>query len=98
MDQGWNAHLWSVQLGSYVRPKMMTVTAIIAGLLPIMWSTGVRVDVMNGAMPEVRPCAGADASESQTGSAEPAGHAVRSSSGMQKRRLRWDFQKITWLG
>lgn len=29
-----------------VRPKMMTVTAIIAGLLPIMWSSGSGADVM----------------------------------------------------
>ncbi len=29
-----------------VRPKMMTVTAIIAGLLPIMWSTGTGSEVM----------------------------------------------------
>ncbi|MFQ5708686.1 MAG: efflux RND transporter permease subunit [bacterium] len=29
-----------------VRPKMMTVTAIMAGLLPIMWSTGIGADVM----------------------------------------------------
>lgn len=29
-----------------VRPKMMTVTAIIAGLLPIMWSHGSGTDVM----------------------------------------------------
>lgn len=29
-----------------VRPKMMTVTAIIAGLLPIMWSSGTGADVM----------------------------------------------------
>jgi len=29
-----------------VRPKMMTVTAIIAGLLPIMWSHGTGPDVM----------------------------------------------------
>lgn len=29
-----------------VRPKMMTVTAIIAGLLPIMWSSGTGSDVM----------------------------------------------------
>src|SRR6266478_5461779 len=29
-----------------VRPKMMTVTAIIAGLLPIMWSHGTGADVM----------------------------------------------------
>ena len=77
---------------------MTVVTAIIAGLLPIMWSTGARADVMNGAMPEVRPGAGVDASEVQTGSAEPAGHAVRSSSAMQKRCPRRDSQKITWLG
>ncbi len=29
-----------------VRPKHMTITAIIAGLLPIMWSTGAGADVM----------------------------------------------------
>ena len=29
-----------------VRPKMMTVTAIIAGLLPILWSHGAGSDVM----------------------------------------------------
>jgi Cu(I)/Ag(I) efflux system membrane protein CusA/SilA len=29
-----------------VRPKMMTVTAIMAGLLPIMWSTGAGSEVM----------------------------------------------------
>lgn len=29
-----------------VRPKMMTVTAIIAGLLPIVWSHGAGADVM----------------------------------------------------
>ena len=29
-----------------VRPKMMTVTAIMAGLLPIMWSAGTGADVM----------------------------------------------------
>ncbi|MBI2985366.1 MAG: efflux RND transporter permease subunit [Deltaproteobacteria bacterium] len=29
-----------------VRPKMMTVTAIIAGLLPIMWSHGSGADLM----------------------------------------------------
>ncbi len=30
-----------------VRPKMMTVTAIIAGLLPILWSTGAGSEVMS---------------------------------------------------
>jgi Cu(I)/Ag(I) efflux system membrane protein CusA/SilA len=29
-----------------VRPKAMTVFTIIAGLLPIMWSTGTGADVM----------------------------------------------------
>ena len=29
-----------------VRPKMMTVAAIIGGLLPIMWTTGTGADVM----------------------------------------------------
>lgn len=29
-----------------VRPKLMTVTAIIAGLIPIMWATGTGADVM----------------------------------------------------
>ncbi|MDW4793757.1 efflux RND transporter permease subunit, partial [Escherichia coli] len=29
-----------------VRPKMMTVVAIIAGLLPIMWSTGTGSEIM----------------------------------------------------
>jgi Cu(I)/Ag(I) efflux system membrane protein CusA/SilA len=30
-----------------VRPKMMTVVAIMAGLLPIMWSTGTGSEVMS---------------------------------------------------
>jgi copper/silver efflux system protein len=29
-----------------VRPKMMTVAAIMAGLLPIMWSNGTGAEVM----------------------------------------------------
>ena len=29
-----------------VRPKMMTVTAIMAGLLPIMWIDGTGAEVM----------------------------------------------------
>jgi copper/silver efflux system protein len=38
----------AVQYGAVerVRPKMMTVTAIIAGLLPILWSHGAGADVM----------------------------------------------------
>ena len=30
-----------------VRPKIMTVVAIMAGLLPIMWSTGTGSEVMS---------------------------------------------------
>ena len=30
-----------------VRPKLMTVVAIMAGLLPIMWSTGTGSEVMS---------------------------------------------------
>ncbi|MGB8545456.1 MAG: efflux RND transporter permease subunit, partial [Azonexus sp.] len=30
-----------------VRPKMMTVTAIMAGLLPILWGTGAGAEVMS---------------------------------------------------
>ncbi len=29
-----------------VRPKLMTVVAIMAGLLPIMWSTGAGSEIM----------------------------------------------------
>ena len=29
-----------------VRPKMMTVVAIMAGLLPILWSTGTGSEIM----------------------------------------------------
>jgi len=37
-----------------VRPKMMTVTAIVAGLLPLLWSTGTGSEVMRRiAMPMV---------------------------------------------
>ena len=37
-----------------VRPKMMTVVAIMAGLLPIMWSTGAGSEVMRRiAMPMI---------------------------------------------
>ncbi len=30
-----------------VRPKMMTVVAIMAGLLPILWGTGTGSEVMS---------------------------------------------------
>ena len=38
----------AVMLGAVerVRPKMMTVTAIIAGLLPILWSHGTGSELM----------------------------------------------------
>ena len=29
-----------------VRPKLMTVTALFAGLIPVMWSVGAGSDVM----------------------------------------------------
>jgi Cu(I)/Ag(I) efflux system membrane protein CusA/SilA len=35
-----------------VRPKMMTVLAIMAGLLPIMWGTGSGSEVMRRDPPE----------------------------------------------
>lgn len=52
----WSADAWSrrndgrhaVEHGAVerVRPKMMTVTAIMAGLIPILWSQGTGADVM----------------------------------------------------
>jgi Cu(I)/Ag(I) efflux system membrane protein CusA/SilA len=38
----------AIDLGAVqrVRPKIMTATVIIAGLLPIMWSDGAGADVM----------------------------------------------------
>ena len=38
----------AIMLGAVdrVRPKMMTVVAIMAGLLPIMWSTGTGSEIM----------------------------------------------------
>ena len=39
---------WAIMHGAVerVRPKMMTVVAIMAGLLPILWSTGTGSEVM----------------------------------------------------
>ena len=39
---------WAIMEGAVerVRPKMMTVVAIMAGLLPILWSTGTGSEVM----------------------------------------------------
>ena len=38
----------AVEVGAVerVRPKMMTVIAIMAGLVPILWSDGAGADVM----------------------------------------------------
>ena len=38
----------AVEVGAVerLRPKMMTVTAIMAGLVPILWSEGAGADVM----------------------------------------------------
>ena len=36
----------TVPQGQRVRPKMMTVCAIMAGLLPIMWSHGTGAEVV----------------------------------------------------
>jgi Cu(I)/Ag(I) efflux system membrane protein CusA/SilA len=41
--------IWDATVAGSVlrlRPKLMTVTVVMAGLLPIMWSTGVGSDVM----------------------------------------------------
>jgi Cu(I)/Ag(I) efflux system membrane protein CusA/SilA len=37
---------WKAPSVERVRPKMMTVAAIMAGLLPIMWSHGTGAEVM----------------------------------------------------
>ena len=44
-----DALIAAVKVGAVdrVRPKMMTATAIIAGLLPILWSTGAGSEVMS---------------------------------------------------
>jgi len=46
--RSWSDLLEAVHAGAVqrVRPIAMTVTAIIAGLLPIMWSQGTGADVM----------------------------------------------------
>ena len=47
-----------------VRPKMMTVAAIMAGLLPIMWSHGTGAEVMQRiAVPMIGGMDAADADE-----------------------------------
>jgi Cu(I)/Ag(I) efflux system membrane protein CusA/SilA len=60
LDQAWNARLTGGRAASMadltdavmegavdrVRPKLMTVTAIMAGLLPILWGSGVGSSVM----------------------------------------------------
>jgi copper/silver efflux system protein len=60
LDQAWSAHqragapptlqdLYAAAMEGAVervRPKLMTVTAIMAGLLPILWSSGTGASVM----------------------------------------------------
>jgi Cu(I)/Ag(I) efflux system membrane protein CusA/SilA len=60
LDQAWNARITAGRAASMadlteavmegaverVRPKLMTVTAIMAGLLPILWGSGVGSSVM----------------------------------------------------
>ncbi|MEQ8638570.1 efflux RND transporter permease subunit [uncultured Gimesia sp.] len=43
-----NTQSWKARCSAcdQMRPKMMTVMAILMGLLPIMWSTGSGADVM----------------------------------------------------
>jgi len=49
MEAFTRKHLWeAIEEGAAlrVRPKMMTVVAIMAGLMPIMWSHGTGSEVM----------------------------------------------------
>ena len=40
-----------------VRPKMMTVAAIMGGLFPIMWTTGTGANVIPSSMSSAAPLA-----------------------------------------
>jgi len=65
-----------------VRPKMMTVAAIMAGLLPILWSTGVGSEVMQRiAVPMI---GGMVSSTLLTLIVIPAIYAVVKGAGLQK--------------
>jgi Cu(I)/Ag(I) efflux system membrane protein CusA/SilA len=68
-----------------VRPKMMTVCAIMAGLLPIMWSHGTGAEVMQRiAVPMI---GGMTSSTLLTLIVIPAIYAVVKSIAMQSPRL-----------
>ena len=67
-----------------VRPKMMTVAAIMAGLLPIMWSHGAGAEVMQRiAVPMI---GGMVSSTVLTLVVIPAIYAVEKGFALQKRR------------
>jgi Cu(I)/Ag(I) efflux system membrane protein CusA/SilA len=69
-----------------VRPKMMTVVAIMAGLLPIMWSTGTGSEVMQRiAVPMI---GGMISSTVLTLIVIPAVYALVKSPGFSRRPLR----------
>ena len=74
-----------------VRPKMMTVVAIMAGLLPILWSTGTGSEVMRRiAVPMV---GGMVSSTVLTLLVIPAIYTIVKGWGLPKRNtasLRWD--------
>jgi Cu(I)/Ag(I) efflux system membrane protein CusA/SilA len=68
-----------------VRPKMMTVVAIMAGLLPIMWSTGAGSEVMQRiAVPMI---GGMVSSTVLTLIVIPAVYAVIKGWGLSRRRV-----------
>ncbi|QSA98095.1 efflux RND transporter permease subunit [Methylococcus sp. EFPC2] len=73
-----------------VRPKMMTVVAIIAGLLPIMWGTGTGSEVMRRiAAPMV---GGMISSTLLTLIVIPAIYALVKGHFIQRKQLLTDFQ------
>ena len=44
--ESWPGRREEVRSQLRLRPKLMTVSVTLAGLLPIMWSTGVGAEVM----------------------------------------------------
>ncbi len=74
-----------------VRPKMMTVCAIMAGLLPIMWSHGTGAEVMQRiAVPMI---GGMVSSTVLTLIVIPAIYAVVKSTSLRLPRLAPSFQQ-----
>ena len=68
-----------------VRPKMMTVVAIMAGLLPILWSTGTGSEVMQRiAVPMI---GGMVSSTVLTLVVIPAIYALIKESGLRRHRV-----------